>query len=342
MRTIPTKLAFSAVLFSALAWYVSLSSTFKTEQKNEFLYPSLLDQFNDITFIEISGSGQNTKLARNDYGWTVANRDSYPANTKTIVKSLLEISELRTIEPKRKLPKGHKKLGLMGPDIEPFISRQILIRGLSDQTIVNLIIGKSAQGLEGNYVRKNAENQSWLARGMLSLSPDPMTWLDTEIMDVPSKRIKAIKINNPEHREIYISRKTSDTDRFSLNNIPEGYEVKSRSSLASLASLTEQLRFVDVRSRDRIKNSNISRTIRITTFDSLVIEMTQYDSEEGEWVEFQFLATNSPAPDENSPSTKVNELTNRTRDWIYVLPAYKQRIYKKSLASLIQKKNLEE
>ena len=340
---------------AGLAWNVSISSKREAKTESELVFPSMLNQINDITSIEITGLGQHTKLMRNNSEWAIVNRDSYPANRNIIAKSLLEIADLRIIEAKSALPEGHQTLGLLGPHIEPSISRKVLVKGKNGQTIIDLLIGKSAPKLKGNYILKNAQAQSWLTRGAISISPDPMAWLNSEIMDIASERIKQIKINGADQSEIHLSRKTSEKHLFFLNNIPNGYEVKSQASLANIASLAEQLRFVNVGSRNKIRSNKVSKTILITTFDGLVIEMSVQGVKEKEWVEFQFVAANSPNTGANPPTKntlrgdseqrsapmEANDLTNQTDSWAYVLPDYKQRIYKKSFASLIKETRID-
>ena len=123
--------------------------------------------------------------------WQVLQRQNYPANQELVNETLLALANLQVLEARTGQPDWHGALGLRVPEA---LGRGIRFRALNGEgeEIVSLILGDEEKSeaeavqqtgsiglaLRNFYVRKEAEVQSWLARGRLPRNPQIAAWLD--------------------------------------------------------------------------------------------------------------------------------------------------------------------
>ena len=104
-----TVIAIGAILFTWLVTYLDKSST---SSKDKLLYPTLVDEVNDLSKISISSNNKNVNLERSDGGWTIKEKYNFPADKSKIRQLVTNISNSKLRERKTKNPDNYEKLGL--------------------------------------------------------------------------------------------------------------------------------------------------------------------------------------------------------------------------------------
>ena len=347
----------------ATAWNITTQKAPQTEVERGLLYPLLLENANNVDTIELRSKTDITRLQRVDDRWLLTNKDNFVANSALVRKLLLQIAALKTVEPKTSTPDRYLRIGVA--DIESNdVGTQVLAKA-GDQDAVGLIVGnaREASSKTQTYVRRIGEAQSWLVEGELEVAADPIRWLDALIVDIDSERITEVEIVAGDETPIRIKKKEQDDSFFELQDIPAGYEAKSKTIISSMGALLLDLRFNDVAAASRIADQQATRTITLKTSDGIIAKLDEYPLDDQTFARFAFSLERtadgttevSDAADAEAesdaeesetasltPAQQVEQLVARTNDWIYVLPKYKRRMIDRKFDSLIKEIESEE
>lgn len=361
-----------AILVLTAALKISEDNAPQTEIERAALYPSLLEQVNQIQRVTLRSADHKTDLVRSSDQWKIANKDNFTATGTAVKRLLLEIAELRTVEAKTSTSENYSRLGVedIGDDAT---GTQIEIIGDNDKKLVNLIVGHAREGSAGdlNYVRRADEAGSWLAHGKLDLKADPIQWLDASIVDIDTERVREVLIEQPDSPPIQISKTQKSDNFFALQNVPEGFQAKSKTIVSSLGAVLLDLRFNDVAAAGPFQGHDALRTITVRTFNGLTVKLSEFARGEETFTQFTFsadgvaevlpvaepetasesLSTESSSGDGESPSAdgspenstpqeppgeEAQRLGEHTSAWVYVLPKYKRRMFDRKFESLIK------
>jgi hypothetical protein len=356
------------VIFAAIA--VTQKKAPETNITKETLYPNLIDELNGVERIEIRSRENQSILRKQGDGWTMENRDDFPARFNDVKRSLIQLAELKVVEAKTSDPEKYDRLGVEDVDAEDSGSTLVTVSGTSGEPYVSLIVGNEKKGGAAHYVRRLGQAQAALAEGELELPADPNEWIDTAIADIQTKRIHRMRIH-PLDGDPVVTHKSSPKDNFfDLENVPDGYTVKSKATVSSLGALLLDLRFTDVAAASTIGDDIVPRTVVVVeTFDGLIAAIEQLDYEDKVFARFsyefnpevlnQITAAHPPAETPDEPETdeaaaleatapdpaaedapsieeEVKALNAVASGWIFVLPDYKNRLIDKRMDDLIK------
>lgn len=264
------------------------------------LVPGLEESINGVDSIRLTAGGNQAivSLARTESGWTVAERGGYPADFDKLRRFLLDLSGSKRIEAKTSVPESFTRLGVEDIDATEAKGVKVEIGGLP--TPAALIIG-TFTGLsgEGTFVRDADGDQAWLASGSLVPDRAVANWLARELVDIPSARIREVRIAK-EGDSLVASKSQPDDQHYTLANLPRGREPTSPFAVDALAGVLSGLRLEDV-SPDKDSPVPVSGTIdaTYTTFDGVVIAVTAW--QEGN----RNLARLRATLDETAASTQI-------------------------------------
>ncbi|MGR8948258.1 MAG: DUF4340 domain-containing protein [Gammaproteobacteria bacterium] len=338
------------------AWQVSKTNAPTVELSNETLYPTLIDQVNDINNILIRSADDATELKRVGDNWVISNRDNFPAKFDAVKSTLLKIAEVTVIEKKTAVAEKYATLGVNDPTSANGTGVRVDIHNSSNEQLVSLIIGNERQGRalgEANYyIRRVDDAASYLASGDLDISAQVDDWLEPNIVDIDTERVRQITIT-PDGEDPVIIQKAKPTDNFfTVANIPAGFKAKSRATVSSLGALLLSLRFEDVISASKVSSSTPRGTVEALTFDGLTANLERYDYQDNEYVKMSFsfdennvvaesLDSSEKTEDADestrqSVAEEVTALNAKTGSWLYKLPDFKMRMLDKRLSDLIE------
>ena len=325
---------FIALGISATAWKVSIDNKPQSEIMKTSLFPALIDSVNEITEVTIEDRRFKSILKKIDGVWYLHNKDNYPASTSGIKQLALELSNLKILEAKTSSVEKYAKLGVNNLSVEGSQASQITV-STSEKKLVSLLIGLSPKGAKKakRYIRLTGETAAQLVAGQITASTNPIEWLDPQIIDLDSKSIKRLTIDVPEEKKIVISKNTESEDFFTLQDIPESFEMKSKTIVSSIPAILMDLRLNDVISANAVTDLEPSQKTTVTTFSGLEILLTDYIWENKRYTVFEaYLGKDK----KELPNSMIEKINNKVRGWAYEIPAYKRRMINRKFDDLIQ------
>lgn len=253
-------LALAAIITSILAWQIARQpgrigdTEGGTVASGDLLLPEFADYANDIDNLKIYGAGEQllVELQRQDdgqnngqvNGWQVVQKNNHPADWAKVRDLLRELGQARVIAAKTARESMYPRLGVAA--ISDTQTGGGLLRWNQDEDN-ELIIGIRSDDLEGRYVRKPQQVQSYLVDKTLEVPTQPRDWLDLGILDWQSSRISTVTIRHADKDLIQLARPNTDALELQLQNLPEGRELTGQWVINGIVNALTGLRADDVR-----------------------------------------------------------------------------------------------
>lgn len=327
-------LATAVAVIAATVAVVTQERGVRVKFKPEPLYQGLetkLDQVGRITYTLGRGLRGVEKITLNrgaDGRWTVAERQNYPAKQDLVQKALIGISELMLYEPRTARPQWHRNLGLLSPD-DLGTATRIELFDKSGKRMVAFLAGKvpdqtgDARGQGMIYLRRDGENQSWLARGRFPLFQTAQDWLDTSFIDIKRDEIKRVTLWAGTDHPVVMSRPSKDVDDFALENIPAGRVTRGAPVVNGTATSVVDLAFDDAAPVESLQFPATSPSAVIETFDGLRVSLTMTGGGGALWAKITAVADPAiaaPGTDMKPVEARAKMLNERLGSWTYKLP----------------------
>lgn len=342
-------LAIVTLLFVVAAWFSVNQRAAETMVVKAPLYPELANKIQDVARVEIKNNEDSVLLVEKDGQWVLENRGGYPAFFNRIKPLVMDLSKLEIREAKTANPELFSRLQLDDVTTEKSKSKQVNLLDAEGNALASLIVGKErVNRTDGStdslYVRKAEESQSYLVKGKLMFSADPADWLENSLINLSSDRLESITIAHGGGKTVQIIRDDNTAENYQIQNLPEGFRVKSQTTMNSMAAAVEELRFDNVNNSSEFKWPTETLTTTYKTFDGLVAKIKTASVEGKTWASFsfEFIGEAAPAiePKEGeiiplTVSKQVELLNAKTKGWVYALPPYKAKMMTRKLAELI-------
>jgi hypothetical protein len=243
--------------------------------------PGLSERLNDVASIRIVQAGDQPvlTLARSGDGWTVAERDGYPANAGKVRTALLNLAESKVVQTKTANPERYAQLGVEDVDAASAAGVRIELAG-EGMAPAALIVGNYAgQQGEGTYVRRPGEAQSLMAAGNLVPERQVGQWLRRELTDIASSRIQQVELVEGEGRPLRVFKDGPDDANFQVADVPRGRALQSDVVANGLGSTLSGLTLDDVARADGEVPAGVTRhRATYTLFDGLVLALDGYQA----------------------------------------------------------------
>lgn len=307
-------LVLAVLILTGVVVFMNSAKHSTTREDVGLLYPQLADSINDIKQIRITRTDEVTTLSRSDSGWTVIERDAFPADADKILETMLAIAEANTLEAKTADPQRHEQLGVE----EPVGESGTAISIFGDEFEYSLIVGKAAQ-TRYRYVRKAGDDQSWLIDRNPVIPEDIGDWLQSEIADVPADRIVSVTIQHADGETISISKESEDDSNYGVADIPEGRELSYPAVANGIAAVLGGLSLDDVRSASAGGNINTTTTFVARNGLTVVAEAVVEPGEDEDLTWFTLKASGG----DGDEAAVFNDVTE---GWQYRLPDNKSEL----------------
>jgi len=157
-----------------------------------------------------------------------------------------------------------------------------------------VIIGNSNSANGGGvFVRREGDEQSWLASPSITVAKTILDWEKRELVDSPGDRLKSVRFTSPDgvKAAIYKDDAAGDHD-FKLADVPKGREAGSEYSVNGLASTLGGLRFDDVIAAKDAPPGDKPLKAHFATFDGLVVDVIAWEKDGKDYA--QFVASADP------------------------------------------------
>lgn len=361
------------LVLAAVTGVVALAAIFSKQDSSaipgqgEPLFPELMAQINDARQVSgISGDGSFT-IKRRDDGWVVEEKSNYPADADKVHRLLLGTAQLTRIEPKTRKPELYAQLGVEDVDADGSQSLKFTLKNAGGDELADFILGtrRPATGnpnLSEYFVRVPGNPQTWLVEGKLPDDKNPINWVDREILELDSKRVRAVRVTHANGGEIIVRRPDPSADDFELVGLPKGAQIKDVYAVNGIGNGLTNLSLDDVKSASAIRQDKkkAAMSVEITTFDGLRVTMhTRKNGKENlAWFTAAFdpalvyedtkpekTETGSEAQDADEQTglkatdavkQEAETLNTRWQGWVYVVPQYRVDSVAKKKSDLIK------
>ncbi|HMM15213.1 MAG TPA: DUF4340 domain-containing protein [Parvibaculum sp.] len=281
--------------------------------------------------------------------WTVANRKNYPAQQDLVQKLLIGVSEINLYEPRTARAEWHRNLGLLAPE-DLGTATRVEFFDAKGERMAALLAGKvpdqtgDARGQGMIYVRRDGEDQTYLARGRLPLFQSAQEWLDTKFLDVARSEIARVTLWADTDNPIVISRASADDNDFVLENIPKGRVTRGAPIVNGAATTIVDLTFDDAVPAGSLDFTAISPKAVFETFDGLRLTIELTGGGGALWAKVTAAADPAiarPGADLKAADAKAAEINARVKDWLYKLPQQAGNQLTQSMDQLTHEAGLE-
>lgn len=327
----------------------------KTGRESAFqpslLLPGAASVVNDIDWLRVTAAGNEAvvTLQRGEGAWTVEEAAGYPADWNRVRTLLADLSRAETVEPKTANPDYYPRLGVEAVDSPE--AGGVMIEFSEASGLPAVIVGKSAQGRDGQYARLSGQAQSVLLDRRLVVPSQRMDWLDKSIVDISEAEVVEVGIVHPDGETVRATKASADDENFHLEGVPEGRAVRSDWTVNTLAG-AQQAMTLDAVVPDSELDWDGAIRHRLLTADGLLIESDLVAVETGEeseqpaseyWVRLQASVYTTAvesaagdAGDAEGASERAREINERVGGWAYRIPRYKYDTMSKRMEDLLE------
>jgi hypothetical protein len=249
--------------------------------ESEKLLPALKENLNNLEKLEVRSASGYFNLAKQDQGWVVLEKNSYPVDF-TMLSNLLEgLSKARLIEQKTARPENYSILEVS--DVADEGSKAKQVTGFAENYDFSILIGKSSEGRGGQFVRRPEDTQVWLADRSLDVNTSVLAWLKPEFINIESGEIKKIEQFDEAGQLQFTIERVDGEDEFVLQNLPANRSLKYPGITGELAGSLENVRLIDVRPHERQLWPTSFQSI-YTLVDGGKITIQVMDLEDKKWL----------------------------------------------------------
>src|SRR5690606_1995224 len=183
-------------------------------------------------------------------GWGIAELNGYSANFENVKTLLVEMAQLRYLEPKTADPDRFERLELRDVSEKGAKSRKVAVRDQNGNVLAEGLVGKRnadlfGTGRGGTYMRIAGKPESWLVEGSVTLGEGPADWVSKKLLDIKADKVKSLEISSPAGGKVVVSRKEPTDKDFALADIPEGKKQRGQWETNQMPTVFEDLTLID-------------------------------------------------------------------------------------------------
>jgi Domain of unknown function (DUF4340) len=331
---------------------VSQRAPERSDRADALYAPQLRARFDDVESIVVRKAGDElvATLNRSPQGWTVAERDGYPADTGKISAALTALADARILEEKTSNPALYERLGLS--DVSNPDARGVSVTLLpEDPRTPSMILGDT-EGSSYRYARLATDAQSVLINQDPDLPKETTEWLVPQIVDVRGDRIERVVITHSDGEQLELFKTEVGQSNFSVANIPEGRELQYPGVANVTGNVLRDLRLEDVARLDAAPPEPEVVT-EFTTFDGLIVHVEGRAIDDDDWIVVSARAdTEFTRPEESTeaapadaagtsdsqptPSAEAEAINARVDGWRYRIPSYQYGQIARRMSDLLR------
>lgn len=313
------------------------------------LLPGLRERVNDVAAIAVQAADGRFTARRGAEGWTIDESDGYPAKFETVKKTLMGLSELRTLEAKTANPARHAELGLEDPEAPGSTSALVTLLDAQGQSLGAVILGRSGSAPQSLYARRASDAQCWLVKGGLYLERSANQWMDRVVHKLPASRVRTVTIEHADGERVQVAKAAESDPEWAVQDLPAGKVPLSSGIGRTCAAALEWLNFDQVAALEsRPLPAEGRATATFETFDGLRVTVASARVEPAPPAEG---AAEEPAPAATTWITvsvgasaeageaiqaEARAAQERLARWTFAVPEYAAGNLRKRLADLIK------
>jgi hypothetical protein len=287
-----TVIAFLAALIVLvlLATFGGRTGTAPPASSGQAFLPDLagaLDDIERVTVVKARGETVAT-LEKRPEQWVVADKHDYVANVAKLSQALSALGEAQILEEKTANAQLYDRLGVEDVTDENAAGVSVAIAA-GGRELATVILG-NAEGSRYRYVRRAGEAQSYL----IDENPDfPRTaaqWLDSQIIDVRSDRVREVTITHADGEVVRLSKASPELTNFEVADVPAGRELLYPGVANVVGNALRELALEDVEPAAAVTDADAPTLVEYRTFDGLVVRITGIESADSSWIALEASA----------------------------------------------------
>lgn len=238
---------------------------------------------NDVAAFTISSADESVTLVSGDGGWSVEERQGYPADFDRVARLLKGVWNLEVVQDVAAGPEFFDRLGVVDPAESPDgegAGMRLEFRDAAGEPLAVLLAGDNyypdAQPTgpmgamaTGRYYRPAGSENVYLSTESLgTASADPAEWLlKDDFLEIDG--IQAIQVDfADEGSQGWTVRRENEDDNFELVGLKDGENVDG-TKLSQLKNLLSNASFEDVRPKEEDASEACPVTVVVRTFDGI-------------------------------------------------------------------------
>lgn len=301
------------------------------------LLPDLTRQSERIASIQLQQGDKKITLNRNGAAWTIAEREGYPANPDRVRALLLALSRMELVEQRTALKDKWKLLELEDPAAKDAKSRLVRLLDAKGAAIGEIVLGKARHdafgpGKGGIYVRRPAEQQTWLAMGDPKGGVDLKDWVALTAFELDTATITKITIEHPGEEPIVVEKGDGKESTFKLAKaIPEGMKLKQGFTIDQIGGGFAAIELDDVRRLAQTPTGDKVSIIKLETEGGPLVTFRLRKDGDASWLSF------SATGEKDDAKKKAEAINARAVGWEFKLPQWKLDQIGRRMADMIEK-----
>jgi len=293
----------------------------------------------------VVGTGENAvKLQRMGKNFVVANKDSYPADTKTINELISKCADMKTTgAPHTTDPANHADLEVTEEKARSVV--KFFTPDPNSSFLTGVAVGKSTEAAQGTYVRLLPTDKVYITLESPWIRDRAIDYIDQELITAKQEDVNSVTVTLKSGG--YTLKQNQDK-AIVLENIPSGKTLKTSEAKSVLTALTD-LRFEDVKKSVGGLVFDDQYVCRLN--DSLVYTLGVAKKDDKTYVvckaDFTGERPSKVSKGESEEELKkkealllaydkAQEFTARHTPWIYEIADWKAKNLNKALADLLE------
>ncbi|PIW27133.1 MAG: hypothetical protein COW30_11595 [Rhodospirillales bacterium CG15_BIG_FIL_POST_REV_8_21_14_020_66_15] len=321
----------------------------------EPVFPGLIDTVNDVDKVRIESreggvltfqrrakaTDAKESGAKEAGGWGIVERDMYPVKATLVSALALRVAQLTYLAPKTANPDLFPRLDLGDPNAAGSKAVSLRLIAKDGRTMAELVIGTARSALEGSaeggtYLRLPGKDQAWLAKGSVDVGKRMSEWIETDIFDIGTKRIRRVEISHADGEKLALFKDQETDPDFILEDVSDGMKVKSRFSVNGIAASIDDYKIMDVARREKhpIDPANATRVV-YRTFDGLTVTaLIQLPDGDRKGSDAEYWVALDVAGGEGA--AEADGLRARTGPWVFRISDYRYDAIAKRMKDLVE------
>ncbi|MFZ4575965.1 MAG: DUF4340 domain-containing protein [Phycisphaerales bacterium] len=263
------------------------------------LFPDLAGKAPSIAKVSLKQGAIEIALSKVGEEWVLSSKSGFPAKVKNVSDVVSWAAQARKAQEKTSKKDLYAKLGVEDPAQPEAKSILLTLTDSGGAPLASVIVGNASGA--GRFARLPDAAQSYLASGSVDMSINPMSWVDTKVVQLASARLAgaSFTVPNPAGGEplVTVIKRTDPNDnKFVIENMPAGRKVKDEYVASRAAQCLAFADFEDVRPLAEVSfDSPQASSAEFRTLDHLVIRTKTIEHEGKRWSTFA-AAYEPPAP----------------------------------------------
>jgi hypothetical protein len=236
-----------------------------------------------VAIVKANGEAVAT-LERRPDRWVAVDRNEYAADASKLRQALTELAQARILEQKTANADLYSRLGV--EDVTGADATGISVAFTAAGKDLPTVILGNVEGSKYRYVRRAGEAQSFL----IDRNPDfPRTtaqWLDSQIVNIDSERVREVTITHPDGEVVRLSKTGPELTNFEVADIPSGRELLYPGVANVVGGALRELNLEDVQPAPAAPVERPT-VVEVRTFDGLVVRVTGTKADDESWITLQ-------------------------------------------------------